>query len=95
MDIESIYESMVEEYLSETVSTIDSIEIDIEELKLQIESIFDNVEYRKCTHDDVCSICIVDDGDFVSIDCGHAFHEQCIRKWISKCKTCPICRYKL
>lgn len=24
--------------------------------------------------------------------CGHSFHEECIKPWVKKNKTCPICR---
>ena len=27
--------------------------------------------------------------------CNHMFHDKCIRKWLSKNKTCPVCRLDL
>ena len=31
----------------------------------------------------------------VKLKCGHIFHENCIKKWIDKSGTCPICRYNI
>lgn len=40
-----------------------------------------------------CSICIdtEDFEKFITLDCGHCFHELCIDKW-SKQNSCPVCR---
>jgi isocitrate dehydrogenase kinase/phosphatase len=27
--------------------------------------------------------------------CDHTFHNRCIKKWLSKNKSCPICRFDL
>ena len=43
--------------------------------------------------DSVCVICL---GRLFGIpqvlQCGHAFHPKCIRKWIKQKKGCPVCR---
>ena len=44
---------------------------------------------------DVCSICLEPRkaGDAVWIlQCGHCFHQQCCRKWLSGASTCPMCK---
>ncbi|XP_017478390.1 PREDICTED: uncharacterized RING finger protein P32A8.03c-like, partial [Rhagoletis zephyria] len=42
-----------------------------------------------------CSICnesVHSDGDKVETACKHKFHLSCIRTWLDKNPTCPICR---
>ena len=41
-----------------------------------------------------CSICLEDDSNCV-LSCRHQFHENCIKAWFSKNKSCPLCRRKL
>lgn len=42
-----------------------------------------------------CSICL-DNFDnkrpTCSIRCGHIFHTKCVKKWLKKNKSCPVCR---
>jgi hypothetical protein len=45
-----------------------------------------------CT--DGCFICNSEDGHIVILECNHAMHEACIRKWFEKNKQCPLCRFK-
>lgn len=61
---------------------------------------------RSQVRGEACSICLcdlVDESDdgadadesagFVTLQCSHKFHEECILPWISsKFKTCPLCR---
>jgi hypothetical protein len=43
-----------------------------------------------------CSICYQDDNTIVRrLKCGHEFHLECIDHWLSKKKSCPICRKSL
>jgi len=47
----------------------------------------------------VCVICaedIVENGTpVVTLNCQHVFHEDCIRRWLTRRHTCPTCRLEL
>uniref|UniRef100_A0A7S2P053 RING-type domain-containing protein n=1 Tax=Zooxanthella nutricula TaxID=1333877 RepID=A0A7S2P053_9DINO len=47
---------------------------------------------------DECPICF-EDLDNLSVvartPCGHVFHEDCVRRWLAKRGTCPLCREQL
>lgn len=38
-----------------------------------------------------CPICI-EEGELVTLNCNHTFHEHCIKKWLVVNSTCPMCR---
>ncbi|XP_061439606.1 RING finger protein 145-like isoform X2 [Rhineura floridana] len=42
-------------------------------------------------HDDVCAICFQELTLAVIMQCGHFFHEDCLRKWFFVQDTCPLC----
>ncbi|MEE6467840.1 hypothetical protein FKM82_008086 [Ascaphus truei] len=44
--------------------------------------------------DEPCMICLddVSQQSFQMLDCGHRFHEHCIKKWLNTKSTCPTCR---
>jgi hypothetical protein len=33
-----------------------------------------------------------DDTTISALQCGHTFHEECIKKWLKTSNTCPSCR---
>lgn len=39
-----------------------------------------------------CPICLDDDPDFKLSVCGHKFHKECIKQWLSVKPECPLCR---
>jgi len=42
-----------------------------------------------------CSICLMqwEMGDVISVtQCSHSFHQRCVRDWLRRSKTCPMCR---
>ncbi|GAU16898.1 hypothetical protein TSUD_368480 [Trifolium subterraneum] len=51
-------------------------------------------ETSKTDNDGLCSICLCDhDSNAVQLrGCSHVFHKDCIEKWISVRRTCPLCR---
>jgi len=45
--------------------------------------------------ENTCSICLceLEEGDLVGdIPCGHFFHKDCLKEWLTKNNHCPICR---
>jgi hypothetical protein len=42
----------------------------------------------------LCSICLESyaDSKAIELDCGHLYHSECIRIWVRKHTTCPLCR---
>ena len=43
---------------------------------------------------DLCPICNANKVD-ISLPCSHFFCENCIKTWLDKSESCPLCRYKL
>jgi len=43
-----------------------------------------------------CAICLETDKDrSIKLNCGHIFHERCIREWTRIKPVCPLCRCRL
>ena len=42
----------------------------------------------------ICPICCENSVD-MSLPCSHFFCEKCLKAWVRKNETCPLCRYKL
>ena len=44
-----------------------------------------------------CSICFEDVGDkgVYNLACGHLYHSRCLKPWLVKKDTCPMCRQKI
>ena len=57
----------------------------------------DNVYYEKdiCKYYD-CAICLKEFDEQEKLqqipNCGHVFHEICLRKWFRQLQICPMCR---
>lgn len=47
---------------------------------------------QACAGNGECSICLEWMEHAVQTECGHAFHEECIRKWLGRKQGCPTCR---
>lgn len=78
-----------------------NLSTDIKQLnQLPVYTIHSNSRYQQefgdCKRD--CNICLStsEDGErWVMLPCGHAFHEECLKPWLEKNNTCPVCRYEL
>ena len=45
-----------------------------------------------------CAICLdehVIGSTSCKLNCGHLFHEDCLRGWLIKQATCPLCKYEV
>lgn len=62
-------------------------------------SVFDEHMMPSLTQDAHCLICCTDfeiGEELGSLPgCGHFFHCECIRRWLSRAVTCPLCRKNL
>jgi hypothetical protein len=59
----------------------------------------DNEALGKLTENQkTCNICLEDfkDGqEMRTLHCSHAFHKECIDKWLSQVASCPICKQEI
>jgi len=49
-------------------------------------------------HGSECSICLAEGGllsGWRMLQCGHQFHEECLREWLLRSRRCPNCRFDL
>eukprot|EP00439_Symbiodinium_sp_Y106_P034652 s6778_g4.t1 len=63
---------------------------------------FNDADFRRlvrwrCTEASECAICLSSlspDEDCLQLPCAarHTFHEECVRSWLSRNVTCPLCR---
>ncbi|GJN28410.1 hypothetical protein PR202_gb16528 [Eleusine coracana subsp. coracana] len=47
---------------------------------------------------DQCVVCLTDydaEDKLRAMPCAHAFHEQCIFRWLRRNAACPLCRHEL
>lgn len=50
------------------------------------------------TEEGSCTICLVDfktEAPVLMMPCGHAFHETCLKEWLGRSHSCPLCRFLL
>ena len=56
---------------------------------------FESVDAITTGEGRTCSICLCDDPPRrVLLNCGHAFHENCVKEWMTRARLarCPLCR---
>ena len=77
----------------EVGNTMSSLENNIQRIE-QIEPVYE--QKIEVLPNDECSICMDKNNlIWVSLQCEHKFHEECIFKWIETNLSCPICRKQL
>ena len=64
-----------------------------------------NLPAVKVTADDLieetnknCCVCLEDQlvgTTAIKLPCGHIYHPNCLREWLEKSCTCPVCRFEL
>merc|ERR1719476_41337 len=47
-----------------------------------------------------CPICFAspcddNEDEMLAPRCGHAFHKECLKSWLKRHPTCPVCRFDL
>ena len=50
---------------------------------------------RKCSSAAECAVCLSEmrDRPVLYTPCGHCFHSRCVRRWLKRKETCPLCRH--
>lgn len=91
---------LVTEFSSLHAEEIDVLTTYIAEVQRKLRVFRDTLEtLRKSSETDrTCPICLGgnDDGlPRVYLPCGHGYHDQCIRTWLSRKKTCPMCNARI
>ncbi|KAK6134658.1 hypothetical protein DH2020_031583 [Rehmannia glutinosa] len=57
-----------------------------------------NLEYATCPDQQKINFCVVCQTDYEheenigTLDCGHEYHRDCIKKWLVVKNTCPVCK---
>jgi len=65
------------------------------------QELIKNLKSRLVTvHDEKCPICLapnenLNDEKFLTLPCGHDFHDECILPWLNRTNTCPLCRSEM
>ncbi|XP_049391625.1 probable E3 ubiquitin-protein ligase HIP1 [Solanum stenotomum] len=84
------------EALLELQEHIGGVEIGLK--KSDISKLLKQSKYQSAkmkNYSESCCICLdtYDDGaELGIINCGHEFHYQCIRRWLKRNNSCPVCR---
>ncbi len=64
----------------------------------ELEVYFYDPEKSEKPSDDSCPICQeeYERGDSVlKLPCAHAMHQSCLKSWLTKNNSCPLCRHEL
>ncbi|KAG6529263.1 hypothetical protein ZIOFF_011460 [Zingiber officinale] len=59
----------------------------------------EGLQMKKITEElGVCSICLEDFNimsHVLEMPCRHIFHRECLKEWLARSNTCPLCRFSL
>lgn len=65
----------------------------------EVEIATDDVSIDTCENNNTCAICLGDldeEGEKCYVrNCGHSFHRSCIKEWIARSLSCPVCRKQM
>lgn len=53
------------------------------------------VEYEIKDEEEECAVCLEEMNEkrtLVKLECGHGYHKECIKRWLSYKDNCPYCR---
>lgn len=67
------------------------IELNLEEQEQQIDE-FLTLRTEEMIEAELCSICLENVNYGCRLNCQHCFHSNCIKRWLIKTNTCPMCR---
>lgn len=59
------------------------------------EYIDEHINVNICCMEKECCICTNKIREGYKLECGHIFHNECIKKWIKISNTCPTCRKEI
>lgn len=63
---------------------------------IKIDKLTDNSSEIK--NQSNCLVCLEDfqvEESVIKLDCKHCFHDNCLKDWLNKHNTCPVCRLEL
>ena len=47
--------------------------------------------YKRVLPSPRCAICLCEGSNNAVLECGHAFHWNCVRPWLDRTNACPLC----
>ena len=93
---ENIVRLTIEEFYSYYNALMNSLNIFYEQKLVERFSTLGEKDFQTLGADEssFCPICEENKVE-VSLPCSHFFCEDCIKSWVIKSETCPLCRFKL
>ena len=67
------------------------IEFNLQEQEQQIDE-FLTLRTEEMMETELCSICLENISYGCRLNCQHCFHPNCIKRWLIKTNSCPMCR---
>lgn len=62
-----------------------------------VSAVIDHYFFNIKSIEDDCPIChdIIDQDSLMITSCSHKYHKNCLSKWLSHKRNCPVCRHDL
>ena len=89
-------ESITEHIRARAGTQRDDGKIEITVLKLKTKPV--NKDFQFTYEDKNCQICMIglEEGDRIGdLSCFHSFHSDCLKEWIKRKNTCPLCNVEV